>query len=90
MLATRQNKAKAPQGRHLTESRNRQMITETADPHQASVLYESTKNPMVQRWAPVLNKCREIKPKKMGLMSAIFENQYKHMNPQGRSLILRD
>ena len=90
MLATRQNKVRAPQGRHLTEARNRQTITETTDPHQASVLYESTKNSMVQRWAPVLNKCREIKPKKMGLMSAIFENQYKHMNPQGRSLILED
>jgi hypothetical protein len=88
MLATRQNK-KAPQGRHLTESRTR-TITETADPHQASVLYESNKNAMVQRWAPVLNKCREIRPSKMGLMSAIFENQYKHMNPTGRSMILED
>ena len=95
MLATRQNKQRAPQARpkqHLVESRRPagRMITEATDPHHASVLYESRKNALVKRWSPVLSKCREVSSKKLGLMAAIFENQYKHWNPQGRSILFED
>jgi len=87
MLATRANQK--PRGRHLTEARNRTM-TEAVDPHKASILYESRKNQLVKRWQPVLNKCREIPASKIGLMAALFENQYKAWNPEGRSMILED
>jgi hypothetical protein len=66
------------------------MITEATDPHHASVLYESRKNALVKRWSPVLSKCREVSAKKLGLMAAIFENQYKHWNPEGRSILFED
>jgi len=91
MLATRSNQI--PQRRHLAEGRtpaNPRMISEASDPHRAAVLYESRKNQCVKKWAPVMRKCREISPQKMGLMAALFENQYKAWNPEGRSIIFED
>jgi len=95
MLATRQNRARTPRrAQHLTESRQQvnapRTITEASDPHRASVLYESRKNQCVKKWAPVLSKCREVPQQKIGLMAALFENQYKAWNPEGRSIIFED
>lgn len=77
MLATR---------RHLTESRN--VIREgTADLHKAAVLHEGAKNKLVGKWSSVLNKCREVTPKKLGLFASLLENQYNHFNPANRSVL---
>jgi hypothetical protein len=85
MLASRSNRKR----RHLVESTNTPSRT-TADPHQASVIHESKKNELVRKWSPVLQKCREVGPKKFGLMAAILENQFNAWNPSGRSMILED
>ena len=101
MLATRRNtQTRAPakpaqrqNTRHLTEYRQPQnrMLTEAAgDPHRASVIFEARKNLTVKKWVPVLSKCREVTPKKLGMMAAIFENQYKHWHPEGRSMLFED
>ena len=87
--------ARQPQrgGQHLTEGRRpqNQLLTEAAgDPHRASVIFEARKNLTVKKWTPVLAKCREVTPKKLGMMAAIFENQYKHWHPEGRSLLFED
>ncbi|MHA1838781.1 MAG: hypothetical protein ACTSYO_02325 [Candidatus Ranarchaeia archaeon] len=55
-----------------------------------SLLRESKKNKMVRKWAPVLKKCKEIRPQKYGLMSAILENQFNHWDPSNKSLLLED
>ncbi len=92
MLVTRrnQNAGRQQQQRHIVESRSRQVLTETHDPHRAAVLSEARKNAAVAKWLPVLNKCRELTPSKLGMMAAIIENQYNAWNPQGRSMILED
>lgn len=75
---------------HLVESAGQgRMITDT-DPHQAQVIRESKKNQLVSKWSPVLKKCREVSPKKFGLMAAILENQLNHYNPSNKSVILED
>ena len=94
MLATRSTRTQ-PQRRvqsHLTEGRNRgpRMISEASDPHKAAVLYESRKNACVKKWSPVMSKCREVPAQKMGLMAALFENQYNAWNPEGRSILFED
>jgi Major capsid protein Gp23 len=65
-------------------------LTEEADPHRAAVLYESRRNQQVRKWAPVLNKTREVPKKKFGLMAAILENQYNAWDPKGRSMLFED
>jgi hypothetical protein len=76
---------------HLVESAGQgRMISETTDPHSAQVIRESKKNQLVQKWSPVLKKCREVGPKKFGLMAAILENQLNHYNPANKSIILED
>ena len=91
---TAQNSASAVrrQRRHLLEgagNRN-QMISEGADLHNAAVLHESKKNQLVGKWSSVLKKCKEVTPKKFGLMASILENQYNAWNPAKRSMILED
>jgi hypothetical protein len=86
MLASRSNTRKR---RHLVESTNTSRPI-SADPHQASVIHESKKNELVRKWSPVLQKCREVGPRKFGLMAAILENQFNAWNPSGRSMILED
>lgn len=100
MLPTR-NRGGAPQRRqtpqnqarrqHLTESMNRRnSITEETDVHKASINHEARKNQLVRKWSPVLSKCRELTPKKFGMMAAILENQYSAWNPANRSVIFED
>lgn len=71
-------------------SRNGGMINEVTDLHKAAVVHESKKNALVRKWSPVLGKCKEISPKKFGLMASILENQYNSWNPQNRSVIFED
>lgn len=75
---------------HLVESTGQGRLISDADPHQAQVLRESKKNQLVSKWSPVLKKCREVSPKKFGLMAAILENQLNHYNPSNKSVILED
>jgi len=78
---------------HLTESNNavrRSTLSEATDVHAASVLRESKKNQLVGKWSPVLKKCKEVGPKKFGLMASILENQFNAWNPENRSMILED
>lgn len=89
----RQQAAAVRRGRrHLTEGANRgqRPLTEETDLHKASVLHEAKKNQLVRKWTPVLGKCREVGPKKFGLMAAILENQFNAWNPENRSVIFED
>lgn len=52
------------------------------------LLVEAKKHEVVNRWAPVLKKCREIPPAKFGLMAAILDNQHKAWDPKRRNMIL--
>jgi hypothetical protein len=61
-----------------------------SDKHSQAVLTESKRNQLVSRWSKVLNKCKEVPRKKMGLMAALLENQHKHMNPEGKSMLFED
>lgn len=102
MLPTRSQQSQAEQTRatavrrqrrHLLEGRGNGgggMMTESTDLHQAAVIHESKKNQLVRKWSPVLGKCREVTPKKFGLMASILENQYNAWNPANRSTILED
>lgn len=54
------------------------------------LLIESRKNKLVDRWKPVLAKCREVNPSKFGLVSAMLENQNNHSNPKNRSVLFED
>lgn len=79
--------------RHLTEGSNlqqRRPLTEETDLHKASIIHEGKKNSLVQKWSPVLGKCREVTPRKFGLMASILENQYNAWNPEKRSTIFED
>jgi hypothetical protein len=60
------------------------------DPHQACVLAESRRSQLVKKWAPVLNKCREIPRHKLATMATLMDNQYNLCNPEGRSVLLED
>lgn len=97
MLPTRS--ARRPQvqqqRRHLVESANRGRVggtlsETTGDMHQAAVLHESKKNLLVKKWSSVLTKCKEVGPKKFGMMASILENQHNAWAPQNRSMILED
>lgn len=55
-----------------------------------SLARESRKNELVKKWTPVLRKCKEVKPSKYGLLSAMMENQYNAWDPKKRSVILED
>lgn len=100
MLPTRTSRQRQLQGnrqqRHLVEStasagrRGSRVIDEQADPHRASVLHESKKNPLVKKWSAVLGKCREVTPQKFGMMASILENQYRQWSPDNRSTIFED
>jgi len=85
-------RAQRTRRQHITESTatQRRMLTEETDLHKAAVLHESKKNQLVQKWSPVLSKCREVKQQKFGLMAAILENQFNAWNPENRSMILED
>lgn len=63
-------------------------ITEAA--REQHLVTESRKNKLVDRWKPVLSKCKEIKPSKFGLMAAILENQHRHQDPARRSVLFED
>jgi len=67
-----------------------QTLTEQSDPHSQAVLTESRKNANVKKWAPVLNKCKEVSRNKLGLMAAILENQHQAWNPKQRSVLFED
>jgi hypothetical protein len=59
----------------------------TEDMRQARLIVEAQKNQAVKRWQPVLKKCPEIGPKKMGAFAQLLENQYASMAP-GKSRML--
>lgn len=66
------------------------MTEATTDLHTAAVLHESKKNQMVRKWSSVLQKCKEVSPKKLAMMAAVLENQHRHWTPGNRSMILED
>lgn len=68
----------------------RTAITEQRDPHRSAVLAEAKKNQDVSKWRPVLEKCREIPRKKMGLMASLLENQHKAWDPKNRTVLFED
>lgn len=57
---------------------------------QDRLLVEAKRNELVNRWKPVLSKCKEIKPSKFGLMATIFENQLREYSPKARIPLLED
>jgi hypothetical protein len=59
----------------------------TEDMRQARLIVEAQKNQAVKRWMPVMKKCPEIGPKKMGAFAQLLENQYASMAP-GKSRML--
>ena len=67
-----------------------QPITEDAasSDRERSLLVEGRKNALVERWSPVLKKCKEISPQKYSLMAAMMENQHQHNTPGGGSNVL--
>ena len=79
----------AQRGPHII-NRQGSVMTEAADPHRASVLFEARRNQLVQRWAPVLAKTREISARKLPLMAAVLENTYKAWDPKRRSILTED
>ena len=87
MLPTRRQQLRH---QHLVESAGQSRAISEVDPHKAQVIRESKKNQLVQKWSPVLSKCREVSPRKFGLMAAILENQLNHYNPSNKSMILED
>lgn len=62
----------------------------TEELRQSLLSKESKKNQLVQRWKPVLAKCREVPPHKFPLMAHILENQYNHFDPKKKSMLLED
>lgn len=60
------------------------------DSHQGAIINESRRNGYVKKWAPVLQKCREIKKNKMSTFATILENQYKHFSPKRSRLMTED
>lgn len=54
------------------------------------LLAEAKRNDLINRWKPVLGKCKEIKPSKFGLMATILENQLREYSPKARIPILED
>ncbi len=44
------------------------------------LMLESKRNQMVNRWKPVLAKCREVPANKYALMAAVLENQHRFMD----------
>ena len=66
------------------------VLTESTDSHKQAVLTEGKRNALVQKWSPVLSKCREIPRKKMGVMAALLENQRNAWDPQNRSVLFED
>lgn len=97
MLPTRSTRANLRSAQAKPQQATRQLaanrghlMTEDSDPHKAAILYESRRNALVRKWAPVLNKCREVTHKKFGLMAAILENQYNAWDPKGPKLLFED
>lgn len=67
------------------------MITEDARQYREDrLLLESRKNQLINRWAPVLRKCLEVRPDKYSLMAAVLENQFKAWDPKTRSPIFEE
>lgn len=60
------------------------------DTHAAVVLAESKKSASVKRWAPVLNKCREIPRSKLALVASLLESQQKAWDPANRTMLFED
>ena len=65
-------------GQAITEERERLLLR------------ESKKNQLVNRWAPVLRKCKEIPNQKFGIMAALLENQLQSWDPKNRNVLLED
>lgn len=93
-VAQSRNAAVRRQRQHLTEGTafGRQQVLHEGpvDLHKATILQEAKKNALVNKWSPVLGKCREVTPKKFGLMASILENQFNAWNPENRSMIFED
>jgi len=65
-------------------------VVDTKDTHQQSVLTEARTHKLVKQWAPVLNKCREVPRKKLGLMASLLENQHRAWDPKNRTVLFED
>jgi hypothetical protein len=67
------------------------MLTEEARKERDLLLVlEGKKNATVKRWAPVLQRCAEIKPQKYQLMAQMLENQQALYDPAKRSTIFEE
>lgn len=66
------------------------VLTEASDKHGQAVLEEGRKNMFVKKWAPVLNKCRELPRRKLGTIAAVLENQHNAWDPKKRSVLFED
>lgn len=64
------------------------VINDNQNSHETAILAESRKNGMIKKWSPVLNKCKEIPRKKLGLMACLLENQHTAWSKKG--MILED
>lgn len=94
MLVNRNTKSVAKQRDAVRQLRggnvnSNRIMTESVDPHQASVNDRARKNALVGKWGNVLKKCHEIPKRKFDLMANLFENQYNHWTPSKR-MILED
>jgi len=52
------------------------LIESKRQQRQAHLIHEAKRNQLVEKWAPVLQRCAEIKPAKFALMAAMMENQH--------------
>ena len=50
-------------------------LNEEVNLHESNVQLHARNNAMIKKWAPVLNKCREIPKRKLGLVATLLENQ---------------
>lgn len=66
------------------------VVTEGSDPHKQAVLLEGKRNQLVGKWTPVLQKCKEVPRKKLGIMAALLENQRNAWDPQNRTVLFED
>jgi hypothetical protein len=60
------------------------------DTRMQKLVLESKRNQMVNRWQPVLAKCREVQPNKYGLMAAVLENQHAYMESKKKGGFLTE
>lgn len=64
------------------------MISNGGKNRNSFLLTESKKNQTVKKWAPVLQKCKEVPANKIGLMASVLDNQYNAWQGRGSNRLL--